>query len=609
MKKRIGTILICILLIVSSLVIVSPIEAIKVYGDTLYVGGSGPGNFTYIHKAIDAASNGDIIYVFNGTYMESFTIDKSIILMGENKETTKIIVGGQYTIRVKAYYVIIHSFTIDNGGIEIEGDNAIIYDNIFTNSTKGISLGITKNNSIFNNTFFNNGIFLYRYSYNNNIYNNVVNGKKLEYLEKVSNKIIDANTGQVILVNCTNIIAKNLDLSKTTIGVQLINTNNCHIINNIITGGISGISLTYSSNNTISGNNISFCKYRDGIHIVYSSSNNIIIDNILLNNSLYGIGLEDSYNNTISNNIVKNNYEGISLGYRSSRDNIISNNIIEDNENCGISLDCSYNIVRNNILSNNSYGGIQLNSYEHQITNNTFYNDGINVIKSYSPDKNNKIENNTINGRPLIYLKDISNKIIDNAGQIILIRCDGIIIKNQILNNAVIGISLTKTKNCQISENNINSNKICGIRLFDSDSNTITKNIISYNSYNGIFIEQSDQNIFSNNHICNNNRYGVYLYDYIEWGSEFPETSKYNLFIKNNIIENKESDSIFHNSIFNKWRKNFWNDSKIIHQINGEIYLERGWHFGSPPPIEMKISCIDWNPAKEPYDITIPDMP
>ena len=76
-----------------------------------------------------------------------------------------------------------------------------------------------------------------------------------------------------------------------------------------------------------------------------------------------------------------------------------------------------------------------------------------------------------------------------------------------------------------------------------------------------------------------------------------------NLFIKNNIMHNSESDASFLNSIFNRWRKNFWNDSKIIHPINGEIYLERGWHFGSPTPIEMKIDCYDWTPARKPYDI------
>jgi len=61
----------------------------------LYVGGDGPGNYTNIQDAIDDATEGDTIYVFNGTYNEYLILNKSgINLMGENKETTIIDAGG-----------------------------------------------------------------------------------------------------------------------------------------------------------------------------------------------------------------------------------------------------------------------------------------------------------------------------------------------------------------------------------------------------------------------------------------------------------------------------------------------------------------------------------
>jgi len=34
-------------------------------GNTLYVGGSGPGNYTSIQDAIDDASDGDTVYVYD----------------------------------------------------------------------------------------------------------------------------------------------------------------------------------------------------------------------------------------------------------------------------------------------------------------------------------------------------------------------------------------------------------------------------------------------------------------------------------------------------------------------------------------------------------------
>ena len=39
-------------------------------GNTLYVGGSGEGNYTKIQDAINNASDGDTVFVYNGTYYE-----------------------------------------------------------------------------------------------------------------------------------------------------------------------------------------------------------------------------------------------------------------------------------------------------------------------------------------------------------------------------------------------------------------------------------------------------------------------------------------------------------------------------------------------------------
>ena len=89
------------------------------YGKILYVGGSGPNNYTSIQQAIDNASDGDTIFVYDDSspYYEEIIINKSINLVGENRETT-IIYGNKSKyppcniIIIRANHVNISNFKL-----------------------------------------------------------------------------------------------------------------------------------------------------------------------------------------------------------------------------------------------------------------------------------------------------------------------------------------------------------------------------------------------------------------------------------------------------------------------------------------------------------------
>jgi len=160
--------------------------------NTLYVGGNGTGNYTKIQDAIDNASDGDTVFVFDDSspYYEYIVISKRINLTGENKETT-IIVGNWSrkfipVVILNAYssFVTIQGFIITNGycGIDIESDNNKITGNIISNNTNGVGLYYCCNNTILGNNISSNseyGVKLvllsnYNIIQNNNIQNNYI---------------------------------------------------------------------------------------------------------------------------------------------------------------------------------------------------------------------------------------------------------------------------------------------------------------------------------------------------------------------------------------------------------------------------------------------------
>jgi parallel beta-helix repeat protein len=274
-------------------------------GDILYVGGSGEGNYSKIQDAVDNASDGDTVFVYNGTYDSDdfiITINISIRLVGENKFNT-IIYG--MVIEINASNVEISGFTLQNSiGIMImpffkDTNNNTISGNIFRVDEFGLG-GVTifssNYSTVSDNSFFNCGLWMME-SHQNTIKNNTVNGKPLVYFEDASDKVID-NAGQVILLGCNNISIKNLELSNTLFGIQLIDTVNCLVSDNDL------------SNNAIAG-------------LLFNSSHNNISGNIFSKNAA-GLTFGDCKSNKISRNSFENN--GFGLVFIMSSCNHISYN-------------------------------------------------------------------------------------------------------------------------------------------------------------------------------------------------------------------------------------------------------------------------------------------
>ena len=185
-------------------------------GNTLYVGGSGPGNYTKIQDAIDNSSDGDTVFVFDdlSPYFENVNVNKIINLKGEDKETTIIDGGGTGDVISIASGVNISSFTIQNSGTDLHhdagievGKNCVIFDNIIKNNWKGIYMyhdhgNIIKNNNISENTI---GVYLMGSDYNTIIYNSIANNNiGVNYDCEVGSVSANCNNNYIIKNNFIN---------------------------------------------------------------------------------------------------------------------------------------------------------------------------------------------------------------------------------------------------------------------------------------------------------------------------------------------------------------------------------------------------------------------
>ena len=448
--------------------------------------------------------SGNTITKFNrggiGIYGDNNTISGNII-------TNNGIPNSEGGISLEGNSNTITGNTIANNefGISLSGYNNTITNNNITNNHMGLGSS-SCDNIISNNSFFNTGLVISDDTVCNNIImNNTVNKKPLVYLYNESDLVLDGDAGQIILINCINITLRNQEIFNTTVGIQILGSNNCVISGNTITNNREGMNLFGDSNtNTISGNMIT---NSTNVGICLGGENNTISDNTITNNE-EGITLDsDGYYNNIINNIINNNGHGISLfpiGYT------------------------AYNNIINNTIANNSFG----------------------IIASRS-------DYNIISG----------NNIIDNYySGIFLQTCDfTTIVENTIIKNGN-GISLYDYGDGDsgyniISDNTITYNNGSGIIKTGyesdiSDCNYFINNTISNNRY-GIKIYGKDNNIIGNT-IKNNTEYGIVLYDYK------PNYNENNIFYHNNLINNGQNayseawDNTWYNKSFHEG--NYWSD-------------------------------------------------
>lgn len=322
--------------------------------------------------------------------------------------------------------------------------------------------------------------------------------------------------------------------ASTATGIYITGTTQYFIIRDCRIEGTSrsfcGITLNQIASNTAHLVNNTCINNLYGIYLEYSDSvtvfNNTCLDNV------YGIYLWYSNSSLILNNTCQNNWEGIYSWY-SQRSQLINNTCFRDGINlvksdfssvmnnicsngyCGIRLDrCVSTAVIGNICSNNTWGLRIRRSTNALIQNNTCFNDGLFLTETDAATLLSYIiTDNTANDLPIGYFTNVNDKTITASyGQLILVNCYNLVIKNQYILNTEAGITLYHSLNCQIVNSVCINNTEFGIYLYYSGLAVITDSICNNNNY-GIYLYHSSYSSITGN-ICSDNKgIGIYLHD------------------------------------------------------------------------------------------------
>jgi len=548
-KKHLIRIMIGLVLVfIGSIVIMQLLSIVE--AATFTVDDDGNAEYTKIQDAIDNATEGDTIRVWEGTYYENVVVNKTVSLVGNGSEETTIDGGeNEYVVRVEAEESEISSLRIIRGyyGIYLATSHSNkISNNTIENNTRGLS-GSSSSSFFTNNTIQKNqGYGIYIVGDNNELSKNVVKNHPGHAMSIyggptiiTNNTVLNNGAYGIELIGDSSLISRNC-VSNNRFGIRSAGDSNT-VKKNVITGNnLTGISLGGSYSNITE--NLINNTTRDGISI--GGSYNTISENTIENNMINGIYVSSgSYTDIMNNTIRANSESGLYLIYSDSN-NIEENSIVDNKEGIHLEARSDANIAKNNEIAGNTQYGINANIYQYNVIN-AEDNWWGNSSGPFHPDKNpngkgnevtDKVEFNPWIGKPYLVHNINSNtsyrsiqKALDDAAKGDTIRVwKGSFYERIRLNLPVqlIGNGSSDTiihgdgsresifisaDDCQIGEFNISNNSDIGIYFYYSSSCTISNNTIRSNRDYGIYLKRSSSNTITNNSIDDNYDVGIFF--------------------------------------------------------------------------------------------------
>ena len=503
------------------------------------IGYSGAGIILFNSINISIVKNDLSFNMYDGIYLKESECVIEYNFFNRNKESG-INIYNNYEGEISNNLIVGN----DKTGILLYNSKYMVIENneIYNNSDIGISLQNCNDNIILKNNITESELAIdgeiENFIFNNFSSSNIINGKRLyNYYNKKNLGNYDfLNAGMIILINCSDSLISNINITNSVNGIVLYNCFNNQISYNFFSH-IKDFSLYLkkSENNSIFNNNID--ESDKGISFE-NSNNSIILNNSLFRVKYFGLNLKNSKSISILSNIIEKSQKGIY--FENTNESIVVNNQISVTE-FGVLLKNS----NNDLISNNSVLRLVYSSC------------GINLENS----KNISILSNIIEeSQKGIYLENTNESIVVN-NQISLTNF-GVLLKNSnndlVSNNSFLGITnyglnLENSKNISILANIIEDSQK-GIYLENTNVSIITSNFVSNSNFGIYLLNGTSCNILNNSIMIN--QHGIFL------------DGSFHIKIINNSIENNDYNIVINKSQETQIFLNRFINSTLINAID-----------------------------------------